>query len=89
VDLAQIGNLIEALLWMSIAAAFFVSLRRPSWRRMKLSAGITFGVFGITDVVEAWVGSMTDWLIAWKGVCVGVLFVLLMFYTRSGMPRKP
>ncbi len=40
-------------------------------------------------MVAAWVGSMTDWLIAWKGVCVGVLFVLLMFYTRSGMPRKP
>jgi len=87
-DLGQIGNLIEALLWMSIGAAFFVSLRRPSWRRMKLAAGITFGVFGVTDVVEAWAGSMTDWLIAWKGVCVGALFVLLMLYTRSSRSKK-
>ncbi len=87
-DLAQIGNLIEALLWMSIGAAFFVSLRRPVWRRMKLSAGITFGVFGLTDVGEAWAGSMTDWLIAWKGGCLGVLFVLLMLYTRSSRPKR-
>jgi len=29
-----------------------------------------------------------DWLIVWRGVCVGVLFVLLMLYTRSIAPGK-
>ena len=87
-ELVRIANVLEAMLWLGIAVGFLVSLRRPGYRGAKWLAAANFAVFGVSDLVEAWVNVWTAWLFAWKAACVGIMFFQLIFYTRAEKRKK-
>jgi hypothetical protein len=77
-NVERYGNLIEALLWISIALVLF----RQAWQsagRLRLVfalLSLSFVVFAITDVVESETGAWWRplWLLALKSACVaGIL----------------
>jgi hypothetical protein len=80
------SNYIEASLWACIGLVFLVqSLRTPGpKRRPSLIAGLTFLVFGASDIVETTTGAWWRpwWLFMWKSVCVAIFLLLLAYYFR-------
>ena len=83
----SVGNAIEAVLWLLIAAILLVAgFRSPASRyRCWLIAAVLIA-FGISDVVEIRTGAWWRpwWLLAWKGSCI-VTFILLCWK----WPRQP
>ena len=81
-----LSNRIEAGLWLVIAVGMAIAAvyQRGVVRRDCLIAGITFAIFGGSDVVEATTGAWWRpwWLFAWKAACVLGLLVLLVRYAR-------
>jgi hypothetical protein len=82
-DPEVIGNYIEAGFWILIGLAFLVRNRRlrPPYFALPIGAGITFVLFGCSDVVEAQTGAWWRpwWLLLWKGAC---LLALAYCYLR-------
>jgi hypothetical protein len=86
-----IANYIEAGLWTTISAAFFVHAILSRGRAQSLVAVITFLAFGISDVVEATTGAWWRpwWLLVWKGTCLVVFAVLLARYVITRRTARP
>lgn len=80
------SNYIEAALWACIGLGFLVHALRTVGhkRRASLLAGITFVVFGASDIVETTTGAWWRpwWLFAWKAGCVVALLALLAGHLR-------
>ena len=80
------SNYLEAVLWIVVAAvcAVYAVIRRGVVRRDCVVAGITFALFGMSDVVEAQTGAWWRpwWLLVWKGLCLLVIAWLLVNYIR-------
>ncbi len=81
---AQYG---EAALWWIIAVVFllYAGRARGGARRRCLLAAATFGVFGLTDVVEAHTGAWWRpwWLLLVKGGCLAAMMLLLFADWRA------
>jgi hypothetical protein len=86
-----LSNRIEAGVWMSIGTAMLIGgVRRRGIERIDcLIAGVTFLIFGGSDVVEATTGAWWRpwWLLVWKGLCLLVLLTLLIRYARRRSKR--
>lgn len=78
------GNLLEALLWIGIAAGFLVGMAGPAHRGTKALAAIAFLAFGLSDLVEMRTGAWWEpwWLLLWKVSCVLALVGLLAHYVK-------
>ncbi len=92
----ETANYIEAALWAVIGLVFlFMTMKRRKGQRSRLFiAGIAFLFFGMSDVVEANTGAWWRpwWLLAWKGMCLAVLFGLLrghLLRKRDAMRNTP
>jgi len=82
--MAETGNLVEGILWLTIAAGFAVSLLKPGRRGEKIVAAVNFAAFGVSDFVEMHTGAWWRpwWLLAWKAACVAVMAAQLVRYLR-------
>lgn len=85
-DFHVLFNQIEAGLWFTIALVLAVRLRmqRP-WRWL---LPLAFGVFGVSDLIEAQTGAWWEplWLFMMKALCV--LVFLLAFRERRRQEKK-
>lgn len=80
------GNILEASLWGVIAFCLLAaSFGKPQYRKSLLVAALAFLLFGLSDLVEISTGAWWRpwWLLVWKAVCLGTLFVLWILYRRS------
>ena len=81
-----LSNHVEAGLWAAIGIVMLLmsAKHRGVVRKDGLVAGITFLVFGGSDMVEATTGAWWRpwWLLMWKGVCLLVFLVLTIRYFK-------
>ena len=81
------ANYLEAALWGVIALVFaaYAARRRGRARRRCAVAAVTFLLFGLSDVVEVEKGAWWRpwWLLAWKGICVLSMILLLVAHALS------
>ena len=81
-----LSNHIEAGLWAAIGVAMLLSSMKHHGvvRKDCVIAGITFVIFGGSDMVEATTGSWWRpwWLLAWKALCLAVFLMLIVRYAR-------
>jgi hypothetical protein len=81
-----LGNRIEGVFWIVIAAAVLVAGIRSGGRMRTLSAlsAVLFVLFGVSDFVEATTGVWWRpwWLLVWKCLCVFGLLTCLLAYKR-------
>ncbi len=84
----NIFNILEALLWLSIALVLFIRVSHipTSYRNNTLWGGIVFAVFGLSDIAEIVIGGILAsnqyWLLAIKVICVIALVILFVNYAR-------
>ncbi|QGQ25573.1 hypothetical protein F1728_24070 [Gimesia benthica] len=88
-ELDQILNLAEAILWISIACLFLVQLRRLQQNRdLAIACSIAFALFGVSDLIEvstrAWYQPLSLFIL--KAVCVITFITVYITYRkrRSG-----
>ena len=79
-----IANLLEAGLWSSIGIGFVIHAIAKRGGATSIVVAITFLAFGGSDVVEAHTGAWWRpwWLLVWKGICLVVFVVLLVWRAR-------
>ena len=82
--MVETGNLIEGILWSTIALGFAAALFKPGWRNAKIVAAVNFAALGISDFIEMQTGAWWRpwWLLAWKAACVAVMATQLVLYLR-------
>lgn len=80
-------NLLEGLLWLSIAAGFTLALcKARSNADLKAVAAVLFLTFGLSDFVEIQTGGWYKpwWLLAWKASnLIGLVIVYILYRRRS------
>ncbi|MEQ9069930.1 MAG: hypothetical protein RLO18_24575 [Gimesia chilikensis] len=88
-ELDQILNLAEAILWISIAGLFLVRLPRLQQNRdLAITCSIAFALFGVSDLIEvstrAWYQPLPLFIL--KAVCVITFVTIYITYRkrRSG-----
>ena len=88
-ELDQILNLAEAILWISIAGLFLVRLRLLQQNRdLAIACSIAFALFGVSDLIEvstrAWYQPLPLFIL--KAVCVITFITVYITYRkrRSG-----
>ena len=84
-DIDQIFNFFEALLWISISLVLaYRSARNGEFRTLLLGASLSFFIFGVSDFIEmqsgAWYTPLT--LFALKGACVISFVIHLVIYSK-------
>ncbi|QDU48136.1 hypothetical protein [Gimesia panareensis] len=84
-ELDQILNLAEAILWISIACLFLVRLRRSQQNRdLAITCVIAFALFGVSDFIEirtrAWYQPVS--LLILKAGCIVTFVTLFIIYRR-------
>jgi len=88
----QIGNYVEAAVWMLVAGAFAVfALKRHGSMRWRCAlACAVFLLFGLSDVVEVRTGAWWRpwWLFCWKAICVLTMIGLLLEHLRRGREAR-
>ena len=93
-DLTFLGNLLEALLWLSIAVALLAAAVRSGGelRRLWLILAAAFLAFSLSDVIESQTGAWWTpwWLFVLKGFCLLVFAYGIWEYRRlKKKPNKP
>lgn len=92
-SLHEIGNQVEAALWILIGAIFLVRrvMRKPAGRVNVVGLSIAFILFGISDIVEIRTGAWWDpwWLLAWKGGCVLYFLKQFLQYRKDRASNSP
>ncbi len=75
-----VANLIEAALWCVIGGVVLLHAMLKRGRLYSVIAGVTFLLFGLSDVVETRTGAWWRpwWLLAWKGACLAVFLALVL-----------
>ena len=84
-DVGQIFNFFEALLWISISLALaYRSARNGEFKTLLLGASLSFFIFGISDFIEMQTGAWyTPWtLFALKAACVISFVIHLVIYSK-------
>lgn len=85
-NVSQIGNLIEAVLWLVVALLFFIQFSQSQGRlrQVFLILSLTFIVFGISDVIESQTGTWWQplWLLLMKAGCILVFIFEFREYYR-------
>ncbi len=81
-----LSNRIEAGFWIVTGIALLVAsfrLAGVAAKEARLGA-LVFAIFGGSDIVEATTGAWWRpwWLLAWKGLCLLALVVLLIRYIK-------
>jgi hypothetical protein len=80
-DWFEIGNALEAALWVTMAIGFGAYAMRVQGglRRRCLMAAVLLAMFGLSDIIEISTGAWWRpwWLLAWKVACVAGLAMLL------------
>ena len=84
-ELDQILNLAEAILWISIAGLFLVRLHRLQQNRdLAIACSIAFALFGVSDLIEvstrAWYQPLSLFIL--KAVCVVSFLTVYILYRR-------
>ncbi len=81
------GNYIEAGIWNLFALGFAIRAFKSSGkiRHQAFRAMVTFGLFGLSDIVEVQTGAWWHpwWLLLWKVLCVLSMFCLLFAYIQE------
>lgn len=79
-------NLIEGLFWICLGLLAFGLSGKVSGalRQFALVNAANLALFGVSDIVEAFVGSFfepgREWLFVWKGINVAVLVCAVPWY---------
>ncbi|QDV15819.1 hypothetical protein Pan153_04380 [Gimesia panareensis] len=84
-ELDQILNLAEAILWISIACLFLVRLRHTKQNRdLSIACVIAFALFGVSDFIEirtrAWYQPVSLFIL--KAGCIVTLVTVFLIYRR-------
>lgn len=84
-ELDQILNLAEGILWISIACVFLVRLHRLQQNRdLAITCSIAFALFGVSDLIEistrAWYQPLPLFIL--KAVCVVSFITVYIIYRR-------
>ena len=85
-DLTYVAfNNIEAAFWVLIGLGSLLAGRRfTEFRFLSLFTTVNLVLFGISDILEARLGSFFEpgmaWLFIWKGICVFGLVVSVLWY---------
>lgn len=81
------GNYIEAGIWSFFALGFAIRAFKTSGKisHQAVMAAVTFGLFGLSDIVEVHTGAWWHpwWLLVWKVLCVMSMFCLLLVYIQE------
>lgn len=95
-NLAQFGNLLEAITWLGIAIALLLKSRKvASNARLLQVLAASFALFGVSDLIEIQTGAWwrPAWLFVLKVACVcvfaGCLWRYLRFKNRSPNDTEP
>ena len=94
IDIEKVFNYFEAGFWFVIAVALFCGAKRsePRVKRVGMIASLTFGIFGISDLIEAQTGAWWRpwWLFVIKTACVLVFADCLRRYRqiKKSFPNK-
>jgi hypothetical protein len=89
-EVDQIFNLFEGILWISISAIMVVQSRRlPTHRTLLLVSGVAFFFFGLSDFIEiftrAWFRPPV--LLILKAVCVITLTSCFIVFRRGAKTK--
>ena len=90
-DIGQIFNLFEGILWISIS---FVFLRRrrhlKSNQDLALACMVSFALFGLSDFIEIYTRAWFQpiYLLLLKAACVTTFFVVFIVYTKRKRAEK-
>ncbi len=84
-EIDQICNLAEAILWISIASVFLFRLRHAQKNRdLSITCVIAFALFGVSDFIEintrAWYQPLSLFIL--KACCVLTLVTVYLIYVR-------
>ncbi|WP_417388339.1 hypothetical protein [Gimesia sp.] len=84
-ELDQIFNLAEGVLWISIASVFLFRLRHMQQNRdLSIASVIAFALFGVSDFIEvstrAWYQPLSLFIL--KACCVVTLVTVFILYSR-------
>tara|TARA_R110001592_G_C13177255_1_gene750451 strand:+ start:3713 stop:4015 length:303 start_codon:yes stop_codon:yes gene_type:complete len=84
-EIDQICNLAEAILWISIASVFLFRLRHTQKNRdLAITCVIAFALFGVSDFIEintrAWYQPLSLFIL--KACCVLTLVTAYIIYGR-------
>ncbi|WP_373652161.1 hypothetical protein [Schlesneria sp. DSM 10557] len=74
-------NFVEATAWLIFAVLVFRRWEIHRRSPMEVPYALSFVLFGISDVIEAWI--LTSWLLWWKAVNLIVLFLLRRMIMRN------
>lgn len=88
-NLVQIGNLLEAMVWLTISAVLVArSTRVRGHAGLLRILAATFAVFGLSDLIEIQSGAWwrPAWLLAVKAICILSFGVCLTHYLRTKPP---
>lgn len=84
-ELKTIYNYIEIALWSIIGLCFLVkAFKKSQWQNLQIITAIAFILFGISDAIEIYTGSLWEplWLFALKAGCVITFFAAFIAYRR-------
>lgn len=89
-EIDQILNLLEAMLWISIACIFLVRLRHTKQNRdLSIACVVAFALFGVSDFIEirtrAWYQPVSLFIL--KAVCVLTFVTVFIIYRRRQKDR--
>lgn len=89
-ELDQILNLAEAILWISISCVFLFRLRHTKKNRdLSITCIIAFALFGVSDFIEvytrAWYQPLSLFIL--KACCVLTLVTVYIIYGRRQKKR--
>lgn len=84
-EIDQIFNLAEAILWISISSVFLFRLRHTKRNRdLSITCIIAFALFGVSDFIEvstrAWYQPVSLFIL--KACCVSTLVTVFIIYDR-------
>jgi len=85
-NFAQVGNLLEAIVWLAIGVVLFARSQRPTGHvRLLRVLAVTFAIFGLTDLIEIQTGAWwkPPWLLGIKAVCVASFVLCFWHYLRT------
>ncbi len=77
-------NFLEAASWFVFAILVLLRWRRNRSSSLELWYALAFLLFGVSDLIEAWV--LTSWLLWWKGVNLVALYLLRRSVMRKFYP---
>jgi len=77
-------NFVEATAWFVFSLLVVSRWRRSRCSHLELWYALAFVLFGISDVIEAWV--LKSWLLWWKAINLLALFLLRRVVMRRFYP---